>query len=179
MQGKIEGDLKVYESLSSVAKSGSTSKVLDTPSQVNATQNEFNSKIIVSWNDVDNREYFIVERCIADMTTLSADYVPDESEFSVICEYTNDLSYVDDIFLILSSLGDARDLKSYYKELVDLFSKYGLTLQSEGSDKCKLIDKYSSSVGGLVVEDLAYLGYHLYLKKKWNHPTKIVVQQKI
>lgn len=74
--------------------------------------------------------------------------------------------YVDDIFLILSSLGDARDLKSYYKELVDLFSKYGLTLQSEGSDKCKLIDKYSSSVGGLVVEDLAYLGYHLYLKKK-------------
>jgi len=74
--------------------------------------------------------------------------------------------YVDDIFIILSSLGDAKDINAYYGEMVDLFLRYGLKLQSIGSDKCKLIDKFSKSVGGTVSEDLTYLGYHLYLEKK-------------
>lgn len=74
--------------------------------------------------------------------------------------------YVDDIFIVLSSLGDANDIKSYYGGLVDLFSRYGLTLQPEGSDKCKLIDKFSKATGGVVSEELTYLGYNLYMEKK-------------
>lgn len=76
--------------------------------------------------------------------------------------------YVDDIFIILSSLGEAKDIKGYYRDLIDLFSRYGLTLQPEGSVKCKLTDKFSKDTGGTVNEDFTYLGYHLYLEKKKN-----------
>lgn len=76
--------------------------------------------------------------------------------------------YVDDIFIILSSLGEAKDIKGYYRDLIDLFSRYGLALQPEGSAKCKLTDKFSKDTGGTVNEDFTYLGYHLYLEKKKN-----------
>lgn len=74
--------------------------------------------------------------------------------------------YVDDIFIILSSLGDTKSLKDYYQDLTDLFSRYGLTLQPDGSAKCKLTDKFSIESGGSQNEDFTYLGYHLYLEKK-------------
>lgn len=74
--------------------------------------------------------------------------------------------YVDDIFIILSSLGEVKDIKTYYGNLVTLFSNYGLTLQPGGSDKCKLIDKFSKAASSVVSEDLTYLGYHLYMEKK-------------
>lgn len=76
--------------------------------------------------------------------------------------------YVDDIFIILSSLGDAKSLKDYYQDLVDLFSRYGLTLQPDGSAKCKLTDKFCKNSGGTLSEDFTYLGYHLYLVKTRN-----------
>ena len=76
--------------------------------------------------------------------------------------------YVDDIFIILSSLGDAQNLKDYYQGLTDLFSRYGLTLQPDGSAKCKLTYKFSKDSGGTLNEDFTYLGYHLYLEKKKN-----------
>ena len=76
--------------------------------------------------------------------------------------------YVDDIFIILSSLGDAKSLKVYYQDLVDLFSRYGLTLQPDGSAKCKLTDKFCKNSGGTLSEDFTYLGYHLYLVKTRN-----------
>lgn len=76
--------------------------------------------------------------------------------------------YVDDIFIILSSLGDAKSLKDYYQDLVDLFSRYGLTLQPDGSAKCKLTDKFCKDSGGTLSEDFTYLGYHLYLAKTKN-----------
>lgn len=73
--------------------------------------------------------------------------------------------YVDDIFIILSSLGDAMNLKDYYQGLVEFFSRYGLTLQPDGSAKCKLTDKFSKDSGGTLNEDFTYLGYHLFLEK--------------
>lgn len=76
--------------------------------------------------------------------------------------------YVDDIFIILSSLGEAKSLKDYYQDLVDLFSRYGLTLQPDGSAKCKLTDKFCKDSGGTLSEDFTYLGYHLYLAKTKN-----------
>lgn len=74
--------------------------------------------------------------------------------------------YVDDIFIILSSLDGAKTIQDYYSGLVNLFAEYGLTLQPEGSAKCKLIDRFSKETGGTAYEDLTYLGYHLYMEGK-------------
>lgn len=76
--------------------------------------------------------------------------------------------YVDDIFIILSTLGESKDLKGYYSDLIYEFAQYGLTLQPEGSAKCKLIDKFSNDASGIVTTDLTYLGYHLYMSKDKN-----------
>lgn len=76
--------------------------------------------------------------------------------------------YVDDIFIILSDLGKYDNLHNYYQSLVDDFAKYGLTLQPEGSDKCKLIDLYSPVNTRLQHENVGYLGYTLYITKDSN-----------
>lgn len=71
--------------------------------------------------------------------------------------------YVDDIFLILSSLGEAKDIKAYYGDLEREFAQFGLVLQPEGTTKCKLIDRFSKDATG--TDDLSYLGYQLYMSK--------------
>ena len=73
--------------------------------------------------------------------------------------------YVDDIFIILSDLGKYKTIQDYYQGLVGLFARYDLTLQEDGSDKCKLIDLYKPTNGRTINEEVTYLGYTLYITK--------------
>lgn len=81
--------------------------------------------------------------------------------------------YVDDIFIVLSSLGGASDLQSYYSKLEADFAYYGLTLQAVGSDKCKLVDKFYKKNGNTLTDDLTYLGYHLRMEQNKNMVTTV------
>ena len=65
--------------------------------------------------------------------------------------------YVDDIFIILSDLGKYKTIQDYYQGLVGLFTGYDLTLQEDGSDKCKLIDLYKPTNGRTINEEVTYL----------------------
>lgn len=71
--------------------------------------------------------------------------------------------YVDDIFIILTSLGTSADLNTYYANLTTLFFQYGLTLKQPTADiKCELLDFTTESSQQKQFE---YLGYKLYLNK--------------
>lgn len=134
MQGKIKGDILEYESLSSVVKSGSYSKVLSTPTQVNATQNEFNSKIVLSWNSVDKAEYYTIERCVVDSTAVTDDYIPDESEFSVVCEYTDECVYDDYIYKNIEPSYNASEYKNRYYYRVSAYAENYETSDASSCD---------------------------------------------
>lgn len=70
--------------------------------------------------------------------------------------------YVDDIFMVLTSL-NGETIDGYFNNLKQLFQKYGLTLHAIG-DKSKLIDLYNESKN--ITESLTYLGYKLSIEKK-------------
>lgn len=70
--------------------------------------------------------------------------------------------YVDDIFMILTSIDGHRSLNDYYRNLRDEFKHIGLELKAIGDSKCKLI-AYSPSAFANVHFD--YLGYKLNLSK--------------
>lgn len=76
--------------------------------------------------------------------------------------------YVDDIFMILTSLGSFKDLNEYYQNMQDFFKSKGLNLQPIGSDKCKLIEY---SPGKLKPISFDYLGYKINLSK----PKKLLI----
>lgn len=70
--------------------------------------------------------------------------------------------YVDDIFMILTSLDGHSKLNDYYRNLRDEFKLIGLELKAIGGDKCNLIT-YSPCAFANVHFD--YLGYKLKLTK--------------
>ena len=73
--------------------------------------------------------------------------------------------YVDDIFIIFTSLVGHKSLNDYYKNLQKEFKSIGLELKSIGDSKCKLIayrpDAFKDT-------PFAYLGYKLKLSKPSN-----------
>ena len=69
--------------------------------------------------------------------------------------------YVDDIFIILSSLNKLT-LDKYYDQIQELFKKYGLTLHNT-SGKCELIDLFRNNQN--ISKTLTYLGYTLTICK--------------
>lgn len=69
--------------------------------------------------------------------------------------------YVDDIFIILTSLGVSTDLNTYYAGLVSLFFQYGFVLkQPIAGGKCELLD---FTTGKPQEKEFEYLGYKLCL----------------
>lgn len=70
--------------------------------------------------------------------------------------------YVDDIFIVLTSL-NRETIDGYFNNLKQMFQRYGLTLHTTG-DKCKLIDLYNENKN--ITESLTYLGYTLFIEKK-------------
>ena len=73
--------------------------------------------------------------------------------------------YVDDIFIILTSLPDGmKDAKSYFTSLQTMFGKYGLTLKDESDPKkkCKLLDVVQKDEA---FDSFDYLGYSLTITR--------------
>ena len=75
--------------------------------------------------------------------------------------------YVDDIFLVLSTLPTGMTLKKYYDDMTADFNAYGLSLKQpdDGSDKCKLIDFTTADHEEIKMN---YLGYNLYMSRNNN-----------
>lgn len=69
--------------------------------------------------------------------------------------------YVDDIFMVLTSL-NGESIEGYFNNLKQLFQRYGFTLHPIGN-KCKLIDLHNESKN--ITESLTYLGYTLSIEK--------------
>lgn len=67
--------------------------------------------------------------------------------------------YVDDIFMILTSLGSCKKIEDYYKSLCGLFGSYGLTLHDTTHDKTKLLSV--SNEKDEKIGNFDYLGYSL------------------
>lgn len=70
--------------------------------------------------------------------------------------------YVDDIFMIMTSLEDYKTIDDYYAALEVMFSKYGLSLKMKTDAKCQLV-KYSPKEMFTPVS-FDYLGYKLNMK---------------
>lgn len=73
--------------------------------------------------------------------------------------------YVDDIFMILSTLPTGKTLEQYYADMTALFQSYGLTLKQpgDGSGKCNIID---FTMENHVEVTMNYLGYRLYMNRQ-------------
>lgn len=70
--------------------------------------------------------------------------------------------YVDDIFMIFTSLDGHNSLNDYYKNLQKEFKRIGLELKSIGDPKCKLITYRPDAFKDIQFD---YLGYKLNLSK--------------
>lgn len=104
-----------------------------------------------------------IPRGVAISPLLSEIYMRDvDSQITERQEVIFYARYVDDIFIVLTSL-KGETLDGYYNNLKHLFHNYDLTLHEIG-DKCKLIDLFPESKN--TVESLTYLGYKLSIKKK-------------
>lgn len=76
--------------------------------------------------------------------------------------------YVDDIFVILTSLPDGqKDAKDFFAGLQAMFGKYGLTLKDETDPKkkCKLLDVFQKDEA---FDRFDYLGYSLTITRHKN-----------
>ena len=73
--------------------------------------------------------------------------------------------YVDDIFMILSTLPSAKTLDQYYADMTLFFQSYGLTLKQpdDGSGKCNVIDFTMENHPEVTMN---YLGYCLYMNRR-------------
>lgn len=71
--------------------------------------------------------------------------------------------YVDDIFMILSTLPVGKTLEQYYADMTLFFSSYGLMLKQIGDNKCRLIDFTAENHSEAPIN---YLGYKLYMNRK-------------
>ena len=70
--------------------------------------------------------------------------------------------YVDDIFMILTSLEHFVSLNDYYRDMRKLFKSKELELKPIGSDKCQLIEYRPDAFSPISFD---YLGYKLNLSK--------------
>lgn len=107
-----------------------------------------------------------VPRGVGISPLLSEIYVRDLD--STIKSYMGTLfyaRYVDDIFIILTSLPNGQNnAKDYFSELQTVFGKYGLTLKDETDPKkkCKLLDVVQKEEA---FDSFDYLGYSLTITR--------------
>lgn len=78
--------------------------------------------------------------------------------------------YVDDIFMILTSLGSEKSIEDYYTSLCGLFNTYGLSLHDTTHEKTKLIRVSNES--DRKIDGFDYLGYGLSLNVNKGKPLK-------
>lgn len=70
--------------------------------------------------------------------------------------------YVDDIFMITTSLGEHTSIDDYYSAMESTFLNYGLTLKPNSDSKCELVKCFPKESFSPVSFD--YLGYKLNLR---------------
>lgn len=70
--------------------------------------------------------------------------------------------YVDDIFMIMTSLEDFKTIDDYYANMEEMFLKFGLSLKPKTDSKCQLVN-FSPKVRFSPVS-FDYLGYKLNMK---------------
>ena len=72
--------------------------------------------------------------------------------------------YVDDIFMILSTLPTGKTLEQYYADMTTFFQSYGLTLKQPGdnSGKCNILNFTKENRAEVTMN---YLGYCLYMNR--------------
>lgn len=67
--------------------------------------------------------------------------------------------YVDDIILVVRSIGQCKDIEDYYNNLCKFFSNNGLTLKPVGDAKCQLSDLVNFHER----HNFDYLGYKIFI----------------
>lgn len=67
--------------------------------------------------------------------------------------------YVDDIILIVRSIGQSKDIDDYYSDVCKLFSESGIILKPKTDDKCQLIDLVTTHDR----HNFDYLGYKIFI----------------
>ena len=104
-----------------------------------------------------------VPRGVGISSMLSEVYMQDlDRALSSRKEVVYYVRYVDDIFMIMTSTGDSKDLNEYYSNLEALFDSYGLQLKPRTDGKCKLLDFVMNRNNCIPAFD--YLGYSFNIK---------------
>lgn len=102
-----------------------------------------------------------VPRGVGISSLLSEIYMQDiDNELRSRSETIFYVRYVDDIILIIKSLGGYKDIKEYYKQLQETFLEYGLQIKTIGDNKCKLCDFIKGAKA-----EFEYLGYNINIDR--------------
>ena len=108
-----------------------------------------------------------VPRGVGISPLLSEIYVRDlDSSIKLFCGTQFYARYVDDIFVILTTLPKGQqEVKDYFSILQNMFGKYGLTLKdvTDSKKKCKLLDVIKDNG---TFEPFDYLGYSITITRK-------------
>ena len=127
---------------------------------IRAILKEYNEKKDISAVDVKHG----VPRGVGISSMLSEIYMQDiDRELKNRQEVIFYVRYVDDIFMLLSSIGSHGSIEDYYKDLKTFFIGKGLSLKDVGKDKCKLLDYVNNSRPN---DSFYYLGYDIKLTYK-------------
>lgn len=104
-----------------------------------------------------------IPRGIGISAMLSEVYMQDiDQKIKARAEVIYYARYVDDIFMIFTSLNGHNSLNDYYKNLQKKFKSIGLELKAIGEDKCQLISYRPDALRPIHFD---YLGYKLNLSK--------------
>lgn len=104
-----------------------------------------------------------VPRGIGISAMLSELYMQDiDKEFKSRANVIFYVRYVDDIFMIITSLEPFVSLNDYYRDMRKFFKGKGLEIKPIGSDKCQLIEYRPDAFKSTSFD---YLGYKLNLSK--------------
>ena len=162
LQGKVDGVIKDYNSLGDITSGRSSQKQLSTPTQVDASQYEFSQKIVVSWNEVPNAEYYMIERCVVTPDEIiSSDFEPDASSFLCVCEYTEDSTYTDIIFSQEPSYNSSEFSYRYYYRITACADGY----ESSDASDCNVYGTLFSTTSKI---DATCGKYDDKIKITWN-----------
>lgn len=127
---------------------------------IRAILKEYNEKKDTSAVDVKHG----IPRGVGISSMLSEIYMQDiDRELKNRQEVIFYVRYVDDIFMLLSSISSHGSIEDYYNDLKTFFIGKGLSLMDVGKDKCKLLDYVNKSRPN---DSFYYLGYNIKLTYK-------------
>lgn len=124
---------------------------------IRAILKEYNEKKDTSKVDTEHG----VPRGVGISSMLSEIYMQDiDRELKSRLEVIFYVRYVDDIFMVMSSLGKHVNIVDYYDDIKSFFACKGLILKNIDDKKCKILDYVN---GGKDNDSFYYLGYNINL----------------